>query len=310
MNDTTGLTGAAPIWASVMQYGIEHLKANNPSPFNRPNGIISREICAVSGTEPSEWCPDTRDEIFTGDQPPLTKDQDLWQNQLIDTWTGLRASDNCGDFTEELFTINIQDSFARKWIRQTDQGASWAKSMKFKKPYVFTPSRECNADDPHATLRFIGLSENQRISDSPLEIEIEAYGDGYKNVSLSYGEGKDPEKWETLVDEDTDRYQDTGTIYSWDLEEIEAGVISLKLRMVNKTGGYAEKIIHLNLQVPTPTTTKTPTATDTLMPTETLTPSMTPTLTSTEVILPTDTEIPIIPTDTPMPSETPTLPGG
>ncbi len=302
MENTTGLTGAAPIWASVMQFGIEHLTGNNPTNFSRPNAIISREICEISGTEPSKWCPETREEIFTGDQPPLGKDQDLWQNLVIDTWTGLRASEVCGDFTEEMFTINIQDSTARKWIKQTDDGISWAKSMKFKKPYLFTPSRECTSEDPHATLRFVGLSKNQRITDSPLEIEIEADGDGYKNVSLSYGIGDEPTKWKVLVDEDTDRYRDPEMIYSWDLEEIPAGVITLKLRMVNNTGGYAEKTIQINLQVPTPTPTQTPTATETPTPTLTLTP--------TELIPPTETNTPIIPTETPVPSETPTLPGG
>jgi membrane carboxypeptidase/penicillin-binding protein PbpC len=301
MENTTGLTGAAPIWASMMQFGIEHLTGNNPSSFTRPNGIITREICTESGTQPSRWCPDTREEIFAGDQPPLTADQDLWQNQVIDTWTGLRASDACGDFTEEKFTINVQDSFGRKWINKTDEGKEWAKSMKFKKPYLFTPDRECKEDDPQATLRFVGLSENERIDTSPLEVMVEAYGDGFKNVSLSYGIGRDPEKWKLLVDEDTTRYSDPGEIYTWDLEELDAGVITLRLYMVNKSGGYAEKRIHLNLQVPTPTPTPTPTATNT--PTPTNTP------TATEVIIPTDTLTPV-PTETPTLTVAPTLPGG
>ncbi len=290
MQNTTGLTGAAPIWAEVMQYGIDKLTGNNPSGFNKPGGIIEREICAVSGTEPSKSCPDTKDEIFAADQPPLPKDQDLWQEVTIDTWTGLRASDACSEFTDDIATMNISDSSARKWIRQTDEGASWAKKMKFKKPYTFTPSRACSKDDPQPTLRFVGLSENMRIDDSPLEIEIQAYADDYKNVSLSYGLGRDPDKWITLVKEDSAKYQRTDRIYTWDLEELPAGVVSLKLYMVSKSGGYAERIIRLNLQVPTPTPTATPTATITPTMTDTPTPTQTPTPTNTSE--PTATTVP------------------
>ncbi len=281
MQNTTGLTGAAPIWAEMMQYGIEKLTGNDPSRFAKPGGIIEREICAISGTEPSKSCPDTKDEIFAADQPPLPKEQDLWQVISIDTWTGYRASDACSDFTDEIATINISDSSARKWIRQTDEGASWAKKMKFKKPYTFTPSRTCSKDDPQPTLRFVGLSENMRIDESPLEIEIQAYADDYKNVSLSYGLGRDPDKWVTLVKEESAEYERTDRIYTWDLEELPAGVVSLKLYMVSKSGGYAEKIITLNMQVPTPTPTATPTATITPTMTETPTPTQTPTPTNT-----------------------------
>jgi len=281
MQNTTGLTGAAPIWAEMMQYGIDKLTGNNPSRFAKPGGIIEREICAVSGTEPSKSCPDTRDEIFAADQPPLPKDQDLWQEISIDTWTGLRASDVCSEFTDEISTINITDSSARKWIRQTDEGASWAKKMKFNKPYTFTPSKSCSKDDPQPTLRFVGLSENMRIEESSLEIDIQAYGEGYKNVSLLYGLGRDPDKWITLVNEDSAKYERTERIYTWDLDELPAGVVTLKLYMVNRSGGYAEKTIRLNMQVPTPTPTTTPTATITPTMTETPTPTLTPTPTYT-----------------------------
>ena len=41
MQNTTGLTGAAPIWANIMQYGIEKYTNNNPTGFNRPDSNSS-----------------------------------------------------------------------------------------------------------------------------------------------------------------------------------------------------------------------------------------------------------------------------
>ena len=71
MEGTSGLTGAAPIWAEYMPIAIEQLTDNNPTSFSRPNGIIEKIICRVSGAEPSKWCDKERREVFAADQPPL-----------------------------------------------------------------------------------------------------------------------------------------------------------------------------------------------------------------------------------------------
>jgi penicillin-binding protein 1C len=298
MQNTTGLTGAAPIWAEVMKYGIDRYTNNDPTPFNKPDTIVRKVICAVSGTEPSEWCPDTRKEYFAPDQLPLPKEKDLWQNSKLDTWTGLIASDACGDFTKEVFTINVQDAAARKWLKQSDAGKAWMKANKFKKPYTFTPDRACKEDDPHPTLKFVGLDDNQKITDKQLEISIQAYGGGFKNVSLDYGEGSDPEEWTNLVSESTDQYKDPDKFYLWDLETLPAGVVTLRLTMTNNSDGYAEKLIHLDLQVPTPTPTNTPTATSTSMPTETPTSTPVPPTEPPTAVPPTETPPPPVVTDT------------
>ena len=71
MLNTTGVTGAGPIWAQFMTYAINYLTGGNPTPFAIPSGIEQRTICTVSGTQPSQWCPSQRQEYFAADQPPL-----------------------------------------------------------------------------------------------------------------------------------------------------------------------------------------------------------------------------------------------
>ena len=290
MNNTTGLTGAAPIWAEFMKFANQNVAGGNATPFNVPPGIIQKQVCEISGTEPSEWCPDAINEVFAADQPPLTKENDLWQKLQIDTWTGLKATDFCNEFIDELFTANITESFARKWIKQTDEGKQWAKEMRFSRPIIFSPSNSCKADMPRPVLRFIGLSENQTIQTNDLEIIVQAFADeGFKNISLQYGLGNKPDEWITLVDPTNVQYKTPETIYKWDLTGVKDGIVTLRLYMQNSDGGFAEKTMHLNLQVPTPTPTVTPTTT----PTETPAPTDLPTLTP-------------VPTNTPLPSETPT----
>ncbi len=90
MVDTTGVTGAAPIWSQFMQYAVPYETNGHPSWFTCPAGIVEETICAESGTPPSQWCKGgTRTEIFASDQLPLPAGQDLRRSASLDTWTGL-----------------------------------------------------------------------------------------------------------------------------------------------------------------------------------------------------------------------------
>lgn len=68
MINTSGVSGAAPIWASIMQTGIQQLRGGSASAFARPSDVMDMTVCAVSGTVPSEYCPSHRTEVFASDQ--------------------------------------------------------------------------------------------------------------------------------------------------------------------------------------------------------------------------------------------------
>jgi penicillin-binding protein 1C len=284
MVNTTGLTGAAPIWAEFMQLSIQQLTGGNASTFVRPAGVVERVICSVSGTEPSEWCPSQRSENFSYDQSPEPKSEDIWQKFEIDTWTGLKASSYCLDYREDKFALNVDDPWARKWINETSQGKQWAESVGFSSPVFYVPSRSCGPDDPKPQIIFAGLSDGQKISTSPLDIfaVVKATSD-FKDFRLDWGKGENPSQWENLVKGITSQYDQPERIYTWHLDEVEAGTITLRIRMESTKGGFAEKKIRLDIQVPTPTPTPTLTPTVTPTPTETLLPTLTPTITQTPV---------------------------
>ena len=307
MKDISGLTGAAPIWSEFMQYAIQQLAGGTPAPFIKPSGIVDRVICAISGTEPSQWCPNQRSEYFAADQLPLPSSQDLWSKVVFDTWTGLRASDSCKDFVKEEFALNVTDPWAVGWIQNDAQGKTWAKDLGFTEPILFAPSRNCQANDPHPVIEFSNLSEGQTIAAAPLEIfaKIDVSTD-FKDYSLSYGLGDNPVEWKNLT-ENTQPVSQPSKIYSWDLMDLPNGVMTLRISMNSIRGGYAEKEIHLNISIPTPTTTATPTST--LTPTVTPTPTLTPSPGLTATPITTQTTIPsYTPTQTTSPgmTETPT----
>jgi penicillin-binding protein 1C len=312
MQNTTGLTGAAPIWAEFMQLAIQQLTGGNPTPFFRPAGIVDRVICAVSGTEPSQWCPNQRSEIFASDQLPLPKEQDLWTKILFDTWTGLRASPACMDFTKEEFALNVTDIWAVQWLQNDPQGQAWAEQYGFTSPVRFAPQRECRSDDPRPFLSFTSPSEGQVITNSPLDIyaRVDASAD-FKEFSLEYGMSSDPLEWTRLTGSNQPVSQ-PGELYTWDLQGLSAGMVTLRLRMQSIRDTYAEVLLHLNIQLPTVTPTSTytpsPTPTYTFTPTPTDTPAPTSTPAPTDTPVPTDTSVPTdtpAPTDTPQPTSTP-----
>jgi membrane peptidoglycan carboxypeptidase len=310
MSNTSGLTGAGPIWAEFMTEGIGQLTGGNPSPFVRPPGIIDRVICAVSGTEPSEWCPQQRSEIFAADQPPEPKSEDLWKKVTMDTWTGLAASDVCSDFTDQKFTVNVDDPWAKRWLKENPNGQAWAESMDFSKPLFFVPDRACRADDPRPVINLTGISDGDTVKTSPLEIRgMVTATENFGYYRIEWGRGSDPVSWKVLVDNVNSPQETPDTLYEWDLEDVKPGIITLKIYVHSTDDTYAEKLISLNIQLPTPTptqtTTPTETSTPTSTPTETIAPSITPTPTSTNTTTPTQTPTPT-PTPTSLLTPTPT----
>jgi len=306
MQDITGMTGAAPIWSQFMQFTIQQLINGNPTPFSKPSGIVDRVICSVSGTEPSQWCPDQRTEYFAAAQLPQPSSQDLWTKVVFNTWTGLRASTACSDFTKEEFALNVTDVWAIGWIQNDTAGKDWANEMGFSDPILFAPSRECQSNDPHPTIEFSSLTEGQTITASLLDIlaKVDVSAD-FKSYTLAYGLGDNPIDWKLLY-EGSQPVSQPGKIFSWDLKDIPPGIVTLKITMNSIRGGYAERTIHLNMLVSTPTQTVTPTMTST--PTQTATPTQTPTLivtqTPTHTPTATQTAIPLT-TDTPTVTLTP-----
>ena len=314
MVDTSGVSGAAPIWGQFMEAAVPYLTNNSPSDFTRPDGIVEKQVCVYSGTEPSEYCPKTRTEIFSADTLPPKKEDDLWKKLTIDTWTNLKASSACEGFSKEMMVLNVTDKWARKWIEGTDQGKAWLEEINFPEKLVFVPKRECRADDPRPTLLFVGLEDKQTITSDKLDVyAVVNATDKFKDFYLEYGVGKEPDTWKTLVEPGGSPSEDPQKLLTWDMTKVENGTITLRLFMNSTNGGHAEKLLRLKIQVPTrtPTPTKTPkpTKTPTLQPTETPTPGVDPTTESEITPTPTSgglfpwlpTVFPFFPTDTPMP---------
>jgi len=293
MQNTTGVSGAAPIWAKFMTYAIPVMTGGEPTAFQRPGGIIDKVICAISGTEPSQWCPQQRQEIFASDQPPLPASEDLWKEATIDTWTGLLATPECSDFVVKKLTMNVTDGSVQRWLRKDDAGRGLAKDLGFDRPLYFTPDAKCDANSSRPTLSFENIKDNDVLTEENIDVRIIAKAtDGFDIWRLELAKGNDPgdNDWQTLFESNA-QVPEPNNVFTWTVKDFENGKYTLRLRMENANDGYAEKKVHIEINFTPPTPTATP-----ITPTPTLEP---PTSTPTDTLEP--------PTPIPPASETPTV---
>jgi hypothetical protein len=290
MENTSGVEGAAPIWANVMVDGINRYKGGESTAFNRPADVVDYQICSVSGAQPSEACPRYKTELFASDQPPLPKDQDLWFKANVDTWTGLGASAACAEFVKEVQAINVEDKSAIEWLK-TQTGRDWASANGFPDPLVVKPERECRADDPRPIIELLGISDGYTIRDNLYLFRgvLDASAN-FKQVILHWGEGVEPTSWERITsDWITHPITSASDITSWNLNDIQASVVTIRVTMHSTNNTEVQKKWLVYLDVPEPTPTQTPPPTPTPMATATAT-------------------IPPLPTETPLPPPTETPP--
>jgi membrane carboxypeptidase/penicillin-binding protein PbpC len=89
MREVTGLTGAAPIWHNFMRAVL----AGQPErSFDRPDGLVKVEICALSGLLPTDACPFKRLEWFIAGTQPTAKDT-FYRLVTVDTATNRLATE-------------------------------------------------------------------------------------------------------------------------------------------------------------------------------------------------------------------------
>lgn len=113
MRDTSGITGAGPIFAEV----VERLSRGEPRrDFARPEGLVRTTICALSGKLPTPDCPATIEEWFIAGTEPHERD-DIFQRIAIDRRNNLRASTACPPQWMEERVFAVFPGELQKWAR-------------------------------------------------------------------------------------------------------------------------------------------------------------------------------------------------
>ncbi len=282
MQNVVGAGGAGPIWNAFMRRAHENIP---PHPFPRPAGIVEREVCKLSGTEPSPFCPERTKEVFSLSALPPKAELDWFQEIEIDAASGLRANQFCraNVITKVMLDISrVDDPGGRRWLRQ------WGPEHG----YEIAPDDYCTQGEQAPVVVITDPSP-----------EAEVYGQvtlrgtvelpDFDHYELTYGVGRAPQAWGWISGPHlTQVHEDT--IGTWQIPPgTSPGLYTLRVVAYNTRGAQFEARVVVRVIGPTATPTSPPTPT--LLPTATPTPI--PTATPTP--LPT---IPPLPTAKPPPT--------
>lgn len=124
MLDVSGISGAGPIWN---EFTREVLLGTPVYDFQRPDGLVRAEVCAISGLLPTEACPKRLWEWFIDGTVPTEYDT-MYQKFEIDTRSGLLATDETpAEYRTEktylVLPLEARDWAARQGIEPPPVGA-------------------------------------------------------------------------------------------------------------------------------------------------------------------------------------------
>jgi len=287
MDHVPGSLGAAPIWHDFMEAALADRPVRN---FVRPPGIVEMEICADSGTQPSEYCPRRKMEVFAEDQPPLGPEHDWYQLVRIDATTGLLANEFCPDNVIEEVRLVITDPQGREWAQQ--QGLPLAP-LEYCTEGSAQPIVQITSPAPDSTVYGI------------VSIAGTVLVPNFDHYEVRFGAGADPQEWLWISGPHLAPVRG-GQLTTWDTTGLEPGLYTLRVTAWDTEGHQYEGRTRCYVGGPTetPTPTPSPSPTPTGTPISTVTPTPTETVTPTETPSPTGTPSPTA-TPTPTPSPTP-----
>jgi penicillin-binding protein 1C len=280
MVQISGITGAAPIWNEFMRTAL----ANEPViEFTPPPGVRLFEVCAETGTLPSEACPERRQRWFAEDRPPLPPEKDLYQIVRLDRASGRLAT----EFTP---TASIEEKVFKIY---PDRYRRWAEEHGIPQP----PIDEGDVFEFAPELVIRSPVEGE-VLDGVVTVRGSANVPGFASYELQYGISHDPGAFSPPVVGPFGGPVLDGELGLWDTRGLGDGPHTLRLLVRDTSGREYEQRVRVFISHATPTWTPPASPTWTPIPTDTPEPTWTP--------LPTDTP-PVVelPTDTPEPTWTP-----
>jgi len=237
MKGTTGVTGAAPIWHDFMEQATKKMPVKN---FERPPGIVEKEICADTGTQPSEFCRQKIMEVFVEDQPPQGPEFDPHRPQCPDVPSGVA-----------LFGYPAEDKFVRDWALSRD-GQQWAQSRS-----VTLVPMDCSSTPGVATgpviINITSPPEGGTVAGNIVIIGTVAGALDHYEVTWAPGRGSSSWEWISGPHLST---VDNGPLAQWDVSGLDTGEYTLRIVAYGRRGGTTEARVHVrvdNAHPPTPT---------------------------------------------------------
>jgi len=289
MNRVFGSRGAGPIWHDFME---EVLRDSPVQGFAMPDGMVTVEICPVSGKLRTEKCPPAVQEVFLQGSEPR-ESCDIHVEVPICSVSGRRATEFCPQNAVHSHYYEVYPPEYR----------TWAEANGKQQP----PVELCHIHTEPPRVEIVRPRDGD-IIEGIVPVHGSARMGDLDHFEVQYGSGDNPFSWNEVARQGFALVD--AVLGAWDTRQLVNGLYSLRVVVFDHRGNAAASpAVRVRVVNPTPTTSPTPTATATATQTPTSTPTPTSTTTPQVTETSTPTRLPFA-TFTPFwsPTETPTIP--
>lgn len=238
MRNLPGLRGAGPIWHAVMEYA---LRDQAIVAFSRPEGLVARSVCAVSGQLPTEHCPTTTELFIPGTEP--TGRCDIHQTFHVNRET------------EKLCTVHTPPELCeeRTYEVYPPEAEIWLDSLPEERRPAIPPTQYDTIYGPSARDAEVAIVSPQSYGyvGGIVPIQGNARGGDFNFYRVVFGQGLNPTEW-TQIGPDHGHQVDYGLLENWDTTGLD-GLYSLRLQVFGHTGEVRETTIQVTVDNIAPT---------------------------------------------------------
>lgn len=231
----SGITGAAPIWNQVMLASLQTLSAQQQqSSFAQPSDVQQTTICADFGTLTFAQCRNPRNEYYRVQLPPAAADSVVTVIP-VDTFSGLRANNNCTQFVDQRIFLNITDPRVYNWLNNDQSGqawfaaSGWEQAYGLKLPLLQPPTGECQPNQPQPIMAVSKPFSGETVS-GVVQIFGTVFIPSFTRYQLEVGQGLQPTQWQVVDGPYPGQQpQQDAFLGRWDASQFPQGDYTLKL---------------------------------------------------------------------------------
>jgi hypothetical protein len=238
MNNLPGLRGAGPIWHAVMEYALQDEPV---APFTRPEGLVDRAVCAVSGKLPTEHCPTVSELFIPGTEP--TERCDIHQTYLVNRETG------------RLCTVHTPPELCEEKVYEAypPEADSWIASLQEDNRPETPPTQYDTIYGPSRSDAEVAIvsPESYAYVSGIVPINGNARGGDFNFYRLVFGQGLNPSDW-IQIGPDHGNQVDYNLLENWDTSGLD-GLYSLRLQVVDHSSNVRENTIQVTVDNTEPT---------------------------------------------------------
>lgn len=241
MANLPGSEGAAPIWHAVMEYAHKDLEI---LPFQRPEGLVEREICATSGEIPTADCPcpRTKELFIPGTEPEPSCN--FYQKLRVNRETGRL----CTVFTPpELCEERVYEVYP-------PEAADWLASLPEDQRPPLPPTEYDTIYGPVLADADVIITEPQPyayVGGDVITITGSAKGGDFAFYRIAVGQGMNPTEW-VQIGPDHYNQVDHNVLEYWYVAGFE-GLYTIQLTVVDHSQAVRQYAIQVTVDHTPPT---------------------------------------------------------